>query len=187
MRTLIYIDPGSQGGIAWRDYLGEICVDDLPVLTVERKSKTKSGKPRKTTRTDAGGLKRLIVRVGGQIPAPAPFIGYEAPSLKGIGGRHSLVSQGVNVGIVLGVAVATCPFALVEEFDSREVKAATGCESGGDTKEAAVERACELFPDLTEQIKVPSTRSPRGYVAKDGRADALLGLKFMIYREEREG
>lgn len=186
MRTLIYIDPGSQGGIAWRDYLGEIRVADLPVLTVERKSKTKSGKPRKTTRTDAGKLSGMLA-MAVRLATHPPLIGYEAPSLKGTGGRHSLVAQGVNVGIVLGVAVATCPFALVEEFDSREVKAATGCEGGGDTKKAAVERACELFPGFAEQIKAPSTKSPRGYVAKDGRADALLGLKFMIDRESREG
>ena len=185
MRTLIYIDPGAHGGIAWRDFLGDIRIADLPKITVERI--IKSGKVRKTTRTDAEGLRRLFSQIRIFKTDDGISIGYETPSLKGTGGQHSLLVQGMNVGIVLGVAVATCPFAIVEEFDSREVKAAMGCESGGDTKAAAVKRACELFPEFASQIKVPPVGRQRTVQVKDGRADALLGLKFMIDREEREG
>jgi len=61
VRTLIYIDPGVKGAIAWRvAHCPDVCVEDLPNLTVFLKGTSKSGRRKERNRTDGGKLFNLM-------------------------------------------------------------------------------------------------------------------------------
>ena len=189
MRVLIYIDPGKNGGIAWRDAAGDVYVDDLPKRTIELQGKRKDGSPKTREVTDADGLADMLK----DIDTPNRYevtAAWERWANSGKSSTTSAILQGRNAGIVEGVVAGVMPDAIAEEHYSKEVRSTCGVPSGGtyeERKAAAVERACELWPAFVDKIKVHPAGRQRTVQVKDGRADALLGLKFMIDREEREG
>ena len=192
MRVLIYIDPGKSGGIAWRDAAGDVHVDDLPKRTIELQGKRKDSSPKTREVTDAVALSWMFVRMDwydDDHPEP-PLVAWERWANSGKSSTTSAILQGRNAGIVEGVVAGVMPDAIAEEHYSKEVRSTCGVPSGGtyeERKAAAVERACELWPSFVDKIKVHPAGRQRTVQVKDGRADALLGLKFMIDREEREG
>ena len=189
MRTLIAIDPGVTGAIAWRLGTGAIGVNDLPCLSVFLKSKKKDGTRRTRNRTDgvmlSDTLRSLCAHPG------TVTIGVEAlPNRPFSSSTMSAMFQGMNYGIALGVAesVDGAEVVIVDPAKVREFAGVLG--EGGDhneRKEANVGRAVELFPALRNQILVPPTGRQRKTQIKDGRADALLMLAYMIDKDGREG
>ena len=191
MRVLIYIDPGKNGGIAWRDSAGDVYVDDLPKRTIELQGKRKDGSPKTREVTDASGLAvSLRFIIDGEPMDHFPIVAWERWSKSGKSSTTSAILQGRNAGIVEGVVAGVMPDAIAEEHYAKDVRAACGVPSGGtyeERKAAAVERACELWPAFVDKIKVPPAGRQRTVQVKDGRADALLGLWYLMDRESREG
>lgn len=190
MRTLIYIDPGVSGALAHRGADGDIDVRDLPIIT----ETTKSGKSR--NRVDGGALTSILwnlvcedrVTRGDRSVDDAPIIGVEIPPHINAS-KFTAARQWMNYGICLASAESCCKHPIVEPTRPKEVAAHHGIGGGtyAENKAEAVEKACEAWPELVALIKVPPTGRQRTTQIKDGRADALLGLKFMIDRESREG
>lgn len=185
MRTLIYIDPGVSGALACRCHDGRITVDDLPTVN----EPTRDGKARR--RVDGGVLTKMLHRIwqgSWAGSSPVPIIGVEAPPHINAS-KFTAARQWMNYGICLAAAESCCPSPIVEPTRPKEVVSHHGIGGGtyAENKAEAVEKACEVWPELGALIKVPPTGRQRTTQIKDGRADALLGLKFMIDREEREG
>lgn len=202
-RILIAIDPGSDGGVAWRDAAGEIHVVDLPRVSIELKSRRANGKHKERTIVDSHELAvmlddiacpRIVESVGTTIGVEALLAGAAKMS------AFSALLQGANFGRVEGVAHAVAGDRLDREvrlIESKKWRAFHGLD--GDTyeerKALAVLKALELYPrheiitcpamKVTKSGK-PSKRQPKAE-AKSGRADALLMLAYMIHEHEREG
>lgn len=202
-RILMTIDPGGSGGVAWRDLAGEVHVEDLPASTIELKSKRANGKCKERTIVDAYALADLITS------AMPPASVHVIPITIGIEAlfagaakmsAFSALLQGANFGRVEGVALAIAhanPRREVTLIESREWRAFHGIKGKDyeERKAQAVLKALELFPHheiiVTPPPKMtkagkPSKRQPAAEV-KDGRADALLMLAYLIHKHEREG
>jgi crossover junction endodeoxyribonuclease RuvC len=94
---------------------------------------------------------------------------------------QSMSSQGVtsmfNYGVTYGIIYSTLkisPKKWKKEFDLNSNKKAGIIK----TKEDAVDIAIKLFPSREEQYKRISSRSKKGYVIYDGRADATLIAEY---------
>jgi hypothetical protein len=193
VRTLIYIDPGVKGAIAWRvAHCPDVCVEDLPNITVFLKSKTKGGKRKERNRTDGAKLFDLMTLLSDGCEGLA--IGIEALPNVFKTGRMSAMFQGMNYGIALTAAESVrLEFGEtdVQVCDPAKVRAFHGIKGKGDDhderKAANVVKAIEVYPHLESQILVPPQGRERTTQVKDGRADALLGLAYLIDQEEREG
>ena len=192
MRTLIYMDTGGSGALAWRGYDGVVGVVDLPVIVIEFANGNKK------TEVESNDLSNLIegIRDGG----PAT-LGVEALPGTSKGSVWSAMLQGANFGRCETVARLT-PNSITETHRAVDVRAALGItvkvEKAGKKatskekaaakvrrKETACAYAAERFPHLRDQIYPPAGgRKKKPY---DGRADALCGLAYLIDREEREG
>lgn len=202
-RILIAIDPGSDGGVAWRDAAGEIHVVDLPRVSIELKAKRANGKRKSRTIVDSRELSVLLERVatGRLIESVGVTIGIEA-LLAGAAkmSAFSALLQGANFGRVEGVAHAVAGDRLDREvrlIESKKWRAVHGLDGGEyeERKAAAIGKAVIMFPDheivVTPPPKMtkagkPAKRQPKAE-AKSGRADALLMLVYMIHEHEREG
>ena len=192
MRTLIYMDTGGSGALAWRGPDGETWVTDLPVTVF----KFKNGKEK--TEVDAESLSDAIAIVTGGEPST---IGVEALPGTSKGSVWSAMLQGANFGRCEAVARLTSG-AIAETHRAVDVRAALGitvkvtkvgkkataqekAAAKVKRKETACAYAAERFPHLRAQIYPPAGgRKKKPY---DGRADALCGLAYLIDREEREG
>jgi len=100
----------------------------------------------------------------------------------------------MNYGIALAVAEGVSSSVDVSEVQvcsPANVRDFHGIKGKGDDhnkrKAANVAKAIEVYPHLESQILVPPQGRERKTQVKDGRADALLGLAYLIDREEREG
>ena len=192
MRTLIYIDPGVKGAIAWRvAHCSEVCVEDLPVFKTLRKSKGKNGKRRELSETDAEKSFSVLALLA---DGHSSLIGIESLPNVFKTGRMAAMRQGMNYGLIKGVAesvAAMTGLGCVEVISPADVRDFHGIKGKGDDhderKAANVAKAIEVYPSLEQQILVPPQGRERKTQVKDGRADALLGLAYLIDREEREG
>ena len=192
MRTLIYMDTGGSGALAWRGPDGAIGVADLPVIVHIFANGNKK------TEVDSTSLANAVDRVRCDGPST---IGVEALPGTSRGSVWSAMLQGANFGRCETVARLT-PGAIAETHRAVDVRASIGItvkvtKAGKKAtpkekaaakvkrKETACAYAAERFPRLRDQIYPPAGgRKKKPY---DGRADALCGLAYLIDREEREG
>lgn len=192
MRTLIYIDPGVKGAIAWRvDHFTVCGVADLPMFKTLLKSKGKSGKVRERNETDA---EKAFAMLASLTDGHRQLTGIESLPNVFNTGRTAAMRQGMNYGLIKGVAesvAAMTGLGCVEVISPETVRDFHGLKGEGDghdeRKAANVAKAIELFPEMEAQILVPPQGRERKVQVKDGRADALLGLAYLIDREGREG
>lgn len=102
---------------------------------------------------------------------------------------QSMKSQGVtsmfNYGVTYGIIYSTLKMSgtKIIEISPQKWKKEFGLNSNKKagvikTKEDAVEIAAELFPSREDAYKRISSRSKKGYVIYDGRADATLIAEY---------
>jgi crossover junction endodeoxyribonuclease RuvC len=155
MTTILGIDPGLDGGLAWLDTTGTLAVVDMPVLAIERGGKSKR-------EIDAAGLAELICQ-----HRPDCAIVERVGAMPGQG-VSSMFSFGRSAGVVEGVLAA---LSVPATFTPPATwKRALKIQAG---KDGARLRASQLLP----------AGSGHWRLAKhDGRAEAaLLALWGLTY------
>ena len=189
-RTIIAIDPGSEGAVAWQ--IGQVVsVIDLPTVTTELSKRRADGSRKQRKTVDPEALARLLLRISEW--APTTIIVEALPAVMSAMSGFSALLQGANYGRVEGVVGAFCtdPHRRRQwlAIDARTWRKHHALESGeyADRKAASIARAVDLFPELADSIIVPPTGRQRVARRMDGRADALLMLAYLRAQVEREG
>jgi len=150
----IGIDPGVDGAIAWfNDDTGHLTVHDMPTLTITKNRKQR----REVSAQEVANIlrplviskKKLILEMSGARPGDGAIQAHRT---------------GVNWGVVYGVVVAlNIPHANVSPQAWKKAMKATA------DKDLSRRRACEEFPDYTNQFSRKKD---------DGRAEAALMAKY---------
>lgn len=155
------IDPGNKGAIAILTKDGTARVKDMPVLKIEKKTKTKKGNTAYKTEIDKAAFVELI----------SALVGYKVHIfLEKVGvmpgeGAVGAFSFGKGIGIIEGVIAALqLPVTMITPMAWK--KAMLSGSTGVD-KNASRRRCQELFPTVDCSL-----------VKHDGRAEAVLMAEY---------
>ncbi|HYE77376.1 MAG TPA: hypothetical protein VEI97_05275 [bacterium] len=160
----IGIDPGVSGAIAALYPDNEAVVWDMPTLEVSNGKQV-----RRSVNPAALGSLLNLFHTRDNVEAVIEDV-HAMPGQ----GVTSMFNFGVSLGVVIGaMAALRVPYTRVRPMTWK--KRVMG--DMGKDKDAAVARACQLFPEVADQLVVGKTK-------KDGRAEALLLAWYL--RETRK-
>lgn len=175
MRRVMSIDPGKNGAIVIIDFdfgnmFPTVEFYDIPLLDVPTTAKTKKGKLKKKTDYDIQAISHVI---------NTPGVERAYLERQQVFPQQGGVSNfSIGAGYYMYRALLTAHNVPFDIFPPREWQKYFGISSKkGDTKVQAYEKACELFPDVADELK-----TKRGRIL-DGRCDALL---ITIYANKRD-
>ena len=165
---LIAIDAGKDGALAARWETGRVVVMDTPVVKAGSK-----------TEYDEREMRKLLVNWSGQSP---PTVVIETTNARPGQAVNSTWMQAAGIYLWRGIVIGLdWPYQVVYPQTWTKVvwagfqpptKGMTKAERSKARKLASYKAACQLYPQLADQLK-----GPKGGL-KDGRSDALCILEW---------